>query len=656
VHQIKGNKSTRTPGQHIVVQVVTNNHPIDKAGMGLTKVFAGVVTRRFRPGASDSLREKQEHFTDVGSFWGALFCWLNPKIGTWVWCDNLVDHLELLSATAMFTSGRLGKRRCVFTSKSSYVRCETDRGHVTFLDRSNWWRSTISEMIDATIADGEMPINCLRAEERATCSADTIVAALSHHVKKLCRFVMDNDLGVMQLTAPAQSFAAYRHRFAPKRSFQYTPKTGKNRGITRTETRCWPDLHDNQEVKQLEQAAFHGGDTRVFFVGRVDNPVHVLDVRSMYPFCMFTCEFPVKLAAYDQPSTRDYDAIANDLYDCIADVTINSRNNQYPYRRKNDTIYPLGYYRTVLAGPELVYAARAGDVNSIHYLAKYDMMPIFTNFVTDFNNLRTHHESIKDHVAADLCKLVMNSLWAKFAQRTGEWTDCESIPPEMPWGYWHGFNPENFDHVLCRSIGWHTQILTSPNLAPHAFVAIPAFVCSYGRIYRDLLIRCAQSGGQVYYSAVDSIHCDGAAARILTTAGHVGDKIGQLRLKMLAMAAEYRGIGDYTLDGKATRSGIPTSSVPFCGVCQVDLVDEHLNCSRCGRPWDGRTYSVVTREFPGEMIATGRSGEALNRKMIIRRDSGYNCGRVLDSGWVEPYTIGMENEAKENESGPRQNE
>lgn len=639
MYQIRPNKRTEFPGQHICCQVAVNirDNVNERGDRELS--FRAVLARRFRLERGKVCRVQDVYHEDLSSWWKWLYAQCNPKIGTWVWCDGLVTHLALLGALRQLSERRLIYRRSVLSPKIGYIKCETQHGRMTWLDRSNWWRCPIDQLLDNAVINDLSEwrhgyYKLAKVEREAK-----IVLSLAKCISKLLQFVAEHDLGVLRLTAAGQSLQAYRHRFGLRRSWERVLTSGRRAGQTVTETRLWPRRHDNAEALRLERASYYGGPTHCFYIGKVDTPIYVLDVRSLYPYIMRNTLFPCELLEIENAPNIQSVLERSGCEGGIAAVELGNGTQCYPCRNERNTIYAIGSFGTILCGAELSRALEAGTVQRIRQIAWYRLRDLFSPFVDYFFERRNEYERDNQLVWADLCKLILNSLASKFGQFTGEWVEDQKESARKPWGYWHVVPPDDGPVKLCRSIAENTQTLSERKESAHSFPAIPAFMCAAARVYMDSLFTIARSAGKVYYSAIDSIHCDLAAYNALTLAGKVGDELGQLRLKTMGRSAIYQGVGDYAIDGVITRSGLPIGAKAVCRFCRSNIDETKQECNSCGRQWDNHTYAYRATETINEMIDHGPRQSVLNRDLYLSLPSHYEFGKIGPDGWVTPFTL-----------------
>ena len=98
-------------------------------------------------------------------------------------------------------------------------------------------------------------------------------------------------------------------------------------------------------------------------------------------------------------------------------------------RDKGDLIFPVGRFRCWLWQPLMEIAVNQGYVEKVHSLLLYDTAPIFDDYINDMFARRLEYKASGNTAYDTLTKLMMNSLYGKFAQRANDsWSrvDAES--------------------------------------------------------------------------------------------------------------------------------------------------------------------------------------------------------------------------------------
>lgn len=194
--------------------------------------------------------------------------------------------------------------------------------------------------------------------------------------------------------------------------------------------------HTHPAASQLEKDALFGGRCQCFRVGKIAGPVHLYDIRSMYPWLCANLSLPVRLCRALERPTMDDLAVLDPALFCIADVAIICDESQYPKRVGDAVHYPVGHYWTCLAGAELCSAMRAGNVRGVRRLAIYESEPALARYASALYGLRCRYDLQHSRNGGSYIKRLMNSVVGKFSQTERTWEDCPNAESAFEWGEW----------------------------------------------------------------------------------------------------------------------------------------------------------------------------------------------------------------------------
>lgn len=278
-------------------------------------------------------------------------------------------------------------------------------------------------------------------------------------------------------------------------------------------------------------------------------PIHVYDVNSLYPSVMMGNLYPRQLIAYlDRGSIADLATWRQHLC-LIARVRLSTPHVAYPVLHEGERYWCTGEYWTDLAGPELLSALDDGHVIDVGPIASYLPGRPFDSYVGSIYGQKVAAEVAGDELQRQLCKMLLNGLAGKFAQRMPrwEWSDMPAVPPG--WGPLARAVDGTPDTTKYRMIAGYVQQETSRLNGPESVPAITAYVCSYARLKMRAL-REAIGAFHVLYQDTDSLHLtDAGRDRVNALALVSGTTLGALRHEGSYSCGEYRGLKDYTLDG-----------------------------------------------------------------------------------------------------------
>ena len=421
------------------------------------------------------------------------------------------------------------------------VRYNRTMGRIIFIDAVNWFRSTLPELGTAcgvdvadTFASGDTITDCYDYTK-------TGCQILERTFVKLIKWLQDNECGVMKYTAAQQAMGAYRHK---RMEFDILP-------------------HDVEDARQLERDSYFGGQTEAYRRGVIREHVYQVDVNSLYPFVMLDNDYPVKLKRWRIGKKYPMESIRGDLSQSIATVSLNSTDYTVPVQHGGGTRYRTGRLTTTLAGPELEYVNSLGSIRLIHHFAGYDVAPIFRKYVADFWELRRGYKLAGNELYDTFCKLLLNSLYGKFAQKTADWEPAPDVHSGYPFYQWPVINTVAGTRTIYRSIGYNTQKQGGRKEKPGSFIAISSFVTSYARQYMRRL-RSIAGGDNVFYQGVDSLIVNRSGLDRLDAAGLLNEhELGKLKILCENAGCEIHGLNDYQIGDKLTRSGMKSTALMY---------------------------------------------------------------------------------------------
>jgi len=615
--RLRRNASTALPRHIVAYDSETLPEQTDETG----RRFA----HRFRLGVAISARIKgvepssvKTHYIQFPQeFWQLLVGITRERQTTWVVGHNILFDLVVSGMAEQFALSNFivewPKQRkhkennaddndhcyslCVIDSPPTIIRakCTSTGGHVLFLDTLNYFQCPLRDLGEACgLRKYRMPdFRESDANWFKYCERDTEIVFDTFCT--LLRWVKENDCGMFRYTAASQAMAAYRHRF-----MKHT---------------IW--FHDLPEVKAVERASYFGGRSEVFRLGEIDQTVHQYDCNALFPFVMSRGMFPVVLDRYELRS--DYLELLPDI-DCkysVAEVELLTWDNAFPKRDERGVLYPIGRFRTTLAGDELENAYRRQFIVAMRSWAQYRCEPIFDQWVGELWGMRQCYKHEGNRLYEQFVKMLMNSLYGKFAQLSPQWVNVPDYLPMGPWSTWTECNATTGEMVQFRSFGWQTQRCDKRAEIPNTLVAISAFVTAAARCYMNT-VRESIGAKHCYYQGVDGVIVTETGKHRLENAGLIDpDAIGKFKHQHTANSGVISGVSDYRLGDKVVIAGRAIRH-------HTSELAENLQ----------RKFHVTEQLFGG--CAANFVTERLSE---WRKATGYWKGKVGADGWIVPVSL-----------------
>jgi len=411
--------------------------------------------------------------------------------------------------------------------------------------------------------------------------------------KRWIEFCRGENLGAFGVTLAAQAFNAYRHRFMTSRIF----------------------IHNNEKALQLERECYKGGRCECFYIGSPGgSKFYYLDVNSMYPFVMLENLYPSKLLFYkEKPSVKFLKEMLGKYLIC-AHVCVEINAPAFPVRIKQKTFYPVGEFDCYLSTPELKFAVEKGRVKKVYAMCVYRAANIFTDYVNYFYSQRISAREKGDTTLQYFFKIMLNSLYGKFGQKSMRWEKIGECDPEL----------EEVETVVDRETGKRYTIRKHNGIVEqsgeekesyNSFPAVAAHVTAYARMYLfELMLRAGVEN--VFYSDTDSLMVsEEGYNRLLDKIDE--KKLGMLKVEDVTSSLEIRGPKDYTFGNTVRLKGIRSTAVEISpGVFEQDK-------------WLG--FSTRLRQGKINTYIVEKTKKTLQRK--------YAKGRVTEGGRVIPWVL-----------------
>jgi len=270
-----------------------------------------------------------------------------------------------------------------------------------------------------------------------------------------------------------------------------------------------PRDHKGELYHELKHY-YHGGRTQCFYHGEFEKPFQLADINSAYPFAMMH-PHPIGLDRYTGEGKKEWQSLEIARRRTSLMTVRGVASGCFPWRdKKNALFYPddsiTGEIRTFnVTGWEYIAALETktfkGKVLEFHY---FDVLTDFSGYVMHFYNMKKN--TTKGSPDYQFAKLLMNSLYGKFASNPEEYREYQAGWPDMI----DGDGNAGDDWEWNVDINEDLCIISRPlpeekhkffNLATAA--SITGFVRAY--MWRAICLCQNEKGDGVLYCDTDSI-------------------------------------------------------------------------------------------------------------------------------------------------------
>ena len=590
-HWLRGNKGGELP--HSVVFVDTETDPVTYPDgvTGHRLRFGWAAYERTLPAGTWSAPE-WFRFADRESFWTWLEARTRPKTRTFVFAHNWSFDGPVLGIFEVPQRRGWTLTRAIIEAPPVILAYRRETTTIELLDTLNWWRMSLRAIGDSV---GQpklvMPKGGDSREKWDTyCRADVEVLRVALHA--WWSFLRTHDLGGFARTLAGQALRAYRHRFMDSPIL----------------------IDDDSRALALARESYHGGRTECFRLGKVEGPVHAFDVNSMYPAVMADGMFPAALVRFLRIVSVDDLAKWLLRYSVVARVLIETRRNRFAVVRSDKLIFPTGRFWTALTSPEIEDALAHGEIRAADEVALYDRAPLFSRFVAELYALRRDAAEREDGVQSFLLKILMNSLYGKFAQRGSVW-EGRGEAPDARVRSWLEYDVVEGTTRELRQFGGLLQERMRDEESRESHPAIASTVTALARTRLWYLIQTV-GAKEAIYCDTDSLYCTAIGAARLGGLVDPG-RLGALKVEGVHAWMILHGPKDYEVPGHVTVKGVrPTATWTSTSTVEQDQ-------------WTGLRG----------LLQRGSLDEPLTLRVTKRLAREYTKGLPLPDGRVLPLAL-----------------
>lgn len=464
---------------------------------------------------------------------------LKPKSHSYIIAHNVVYDATILDLFRELPKIGFTLSSLYSKGQTCIIRWKRGETKITMLDNGNIFAGSLEkwgkvfdmpklEIDFEQCTDEELEIYCKRDVEIMVKSWQTWMT-----------FIHENDCGGFRETVGSTAFNTWRHKHLKSDIY----------------------VHKDPNVLRLEREAYHGGRVEAFYQGRLwTDHYYYLDINNMYGYIMQNSVFPVGLQGHSSILGLKRMITYLSRYAVIARVNVNVDKPAFITKVNGHAAYPLGRFQTVLTTNEIEYALHMGWIENVVEFSWYRKDPLFSEFVTDFYNLRMRYRHENNSGFEAICKILINSLYGKFGQTGIQQKVIGSSNPDEIW-HMPVINAQTGERSTQTSLGGVIYEEAHRGESYHAMPAIAAHVTANARLY--LLSLIEQAGWEnVFYCDTDSL--------IVNRMGYYNlesevdeNTLGKLKIETHSPWLVVNAPKDYEMSERKKTKGIRSNAIPL---------------------------------------------------------------------------------------------
>lgn len=479
-HYIKPNHTSESPQRAIFIKL--NMYEVsDYDNVKTYHWDIGYALLSTRSGKERTWKQTPAWFATSDAFWQLVDTWTRAKTKTYLVC---LDSNRVLTLMQMFNQALNYGWTCsmaVIECPPCIVRWRKDKKTLLMWDMLNIWPTPSPATYNGVKMsdDSRTSVEIERSSVGQRLKQD--VQDMFSTVTDWWSFLRTNDLGGFSPTIGAQSIRVWRHKYMTHPILI--------------------DCHD--DALALARKGLYGGRVECGYIGSFNGTFHHLDINSSYAAAMRHLQVPIRLIGHTGRASIE-DVIQWIRHGvAVADVTLRSDKPVFPVRESNRLLFPVGRFRTVLAGAELESAVSQGLVESVHECAVYEGLPAFNAYMTALWDNRLACKDSDQLADADKWKFLMAAFYGKWCQSGKTWEQVDTTDDDdmRSWT-----DIDMVDHVIheYRQFGGVIQERMREKESSESHPAIAACVTASAR---QRLWQLMQQAGleNVFYVDTDSL-------------------------------------------------------------------------------------------------------------------------------------------------------
>lgn len=491
-HWLRENAQERSPYRVLVVDTETAPAGDSDPGRQVLRLWAARLVRRH---GADKTKPRQEGYR--GRTAAELVELVDRLARTdhalWLVTHNLSFDLAVTELPVLLTAAGWRITEAALTTDDPWCRLVRGKRRLVIADSWSWFPTSV-EGIGRLIGRPKLALPADDDGEPAwyaRCERDTDI------VVRAIGSAMDwwdaGRFGNWSITGPATGWSSYRHR------------------RPRPHVLVVPDPTD----RAFEMRAVTGGRKETRRLGELRPGLYAdLDIATAHLTAMAGFALPFRRLGRFDTLPLDHRALDSSIVDALAVATVETASPRYPWDSGRGVFYPIGRFRSVLAGPELREARSRGDLRAIGAGMTYLTSPHMTDWALWLASLLDEDNPDVPPAVRLLAKHWSRCVPGKWAGHTSDVIDRRP-DPRPGWAIERAMLMPGMRPADLLRVGGERWTIARDEWADDAFPAILAWIQSATRVALSRLV-------DILGPAVVSMNTDGLivdVARVMRLTG-----------------------------------------------------------------------------------------------------------------------------------------
>lgn len=649
VHYLASNDTTWTPPAVITLDTETR---VVQTYPEVQELRCWHVRADYRPGKQRLPGEHAEGGgLDAADLARRIGKWAGKWAETWLYCHNLNFDLAVTRLPLLLAGGGWQVADMAVDGASPWMVLNRGPAKLVITDSHAIWPVPLSDLAAAvTVVKPPLPDGDDIDAWMARCAADTLI--LHTALLQAMAYHDEYQLGRWAMTGASTGWNTMRHLQSARTSKK--ARTARiSQGLPGVDPAAQPIVVDPDPGGLAhDRLAVYGGRRQTWRHGKLPPGRYAeIDFERAYQTVMARCALPRKRGRWFDSLPLDSRLIDDPCHQwgIIAEVELDTDQPRWPCRipvsaaalepgaerdqtgmpanPKTRVFYPVGRFRTVLAGPDIAEARRLGCLKAVGHGQVHQLGRAIAPWAQW--SLAAQDDPDTPPVVRLALKHQGRAVAGKWAQRS--WTKTViGLSTTYGWSYTDAWvNESQTRGAIIDMAG--TKFLSVPDKdGDNAYPAVLAFIESYTRVALgraieqlgpDLMVQCDTDG-----MIIDTNRITPAVEMAEAAAVGAGDHRGgldrvlastcehtvplRLRAKTAYRNLEIIGPQHLTLDGQKRWSGVPGSATrqpdgSYSGWTWPKLAWQMSNGDTRGYTRIVQTYRLAASYAPGWLLTNG---------------------------------------------------
>ena len=459
VHWLRENAQERAPWRVLTVDTETRPAtPADESHQVL-RLWAARLDRRrdVDPGKPRTERYRGHTAGELADLVESLG---RADHALWVVFHNLSFDLAVTALPVVLAERGWRLTEGALTTDSPWARMARKSHRLTIADTWSWLPASV-DTLGELLRRRKLPLPSWDDPEPAwwaRCERDVDITATA--IGQVMDWWDREHLGNWSITGPATGWSSFRHR-RPAPHVLVDP---------------------DPDARALEARAITGGRREVRRTGHLPSGLYVdLDMPTAHLTAMAGMVLPSRRMRSFASLPLDARELRSGLVDALAECVVETAVPRYPWRTRAGVFYPVGRFRTVLAGPELRDALARGELRSIGRGHTYITYPVMQDWAVWLAGILDPALTDAPAVVRLMAKGWSRSVPGKWAGHTSE--VLGKAPDGRPgWQVESAWLPDRKAKADLLLIGGERWTILRDRWSDDAFPAILAWIQSATRV------------------------------------------------------------------------------------------------------------------------------------------------------------------------------